>query len=572
MRLTSGAMIVRMRAGAVAVLGALALAAPAVAQDTGVFRVGSEIAVPPSIIGDGTIDAVSVSGVTAGSPQEAAVLAAMNTRIGGQVNWLEMQRGLAAVRALEGVAGARFILERTSNPTRTRLLITVEPTARPADAARFPTLVRTDSSQVTLIVNGAFGAYSDSNPWFGDPQTFTQRSPVATALPTGRRASWGEASVEAGAGAITRIGNSPFYVYGAATAMFTAAAGQDLFTDDTRGLVRVEKLYAGLIFGEKGSGRAVNLSAGRQNFNLGDGFLFSQFSGSANAGPRPGLFLNPRIAFDNAALVDIRFDRLRLRAFYLDPDELEDFESNTHFAGLSAVYNFTPGTRLGITYALIPQSDTRFRQPGGTTIRREGIETIAFEGRLDDPLGLKGLWLQSEYAHQWRASEMRAWGAYGTIGWRSDAGWKPSLSYRYAAFSGDDPATARYERYDPMLSGGLGEWVQGVNFKKLVGNANINVHRIRATAKPSDKLNLTLDLFDFQARELNNLGATPALSTLQSRDIGREITLRGDWFISRKLFLLLVASHAVPGDAIRLATPTGGKAWTTLQASAFWTF
>lgn len=555
----------------VAVLS-LAFAMPVQAQDTGVFRVGSEIAVPPSIVSDGIIDIVTITGVEPGSPLEAAVTAAMNVGRGSPVNWMELQRGLAAVRALDGVAGARFIVERTSNPTRTRLLLTVETAARSADAASFPTLIRTDRSQLTLIANGAFGAYSDSNPWFGDPPTFTQRSPIATDLPTGRRASWLEASVEAGAGGITRVGASHFYVYGAATAMFSAAVGQDLFTADGRTLVRMEKLYAGVIFGEKGTGRAVNVSAGRQNFNLGDGFLFSQFSGSANAGPRPGLFLNPRIAFDNAALVDIRFDKLRFKAFYLNPDELEAYESNTHFAGLSAVYNFTSGTRLGVTYALIPQSDTRLRKPDGTTLRREGIETIAFEGRLDSPLGLTGLWLQSEYANQWRASEMRAWGAYGTIGWRSESGWKPSFSYRYAAFSGDDPATARYERYDPMLSGGLAEWVQGVNFKKLIGNANINVHRIRAMAKPSDKLNLTLDLFDFQARELNNLGATPALSTLQSRDVGREITLRGDWFISRKLFLLLVASHAVPGDAIRLATPSGGRAWTTLQASAFWTF
>jgi hypothetical protein len=549
----------------------MAVAVPAMAQDTGVFRVGSDVAVPPSIIGDGVIDAVAVSGVAAGSSQEAAVLAAMNARIGAPVNWLELQRGLAAVRALEGVADARFIVERTSNPTRTRLLVTIKPAAA-TSAATFPTLIRTDRSQLTLIVNGAFGAYSDSNPWFGDPPTFTQRSPVATDPPTGRRASWLETSLEAGAGGITRIGDSAFYAYGAATAMFTAAAGQDLFTSEGRTLLRMEKLYAGIIFGGKGSGRAVNVSAGRQNFNLGDGFLFSQFSGSANAGPRPGLFLNPRIAFDNAALVDVRFNKLRFKAFYLNPDELEDYESNTHFAGLSAVYNFTTGTRLGVTYALIPQSDSQFRKPDGTSVRREGVETIAFEGRLDSPLGLNGLWLQSEYANQWRASEMRAWGAYGTIGWRSDGGWKPSLSYRYAAFSGDDPTTPRYERYDPMLSGGLAEWVQGVNFKKLVGNTNINVHRIRATAKPTETLNLTLDLFDFQARELNNLGATPALSTLASHDIGREITLRGDWFISRQLFMLFVVSHAVPGDAIRLATPTGGRNWTTLQASAFWTF
>lgn len=550
---------------AAASAAALCLAAPVLAQDTGVFRADSNLAVPPPIIADAVLDDVRVRGAAAESDTARAALAALGARPGMPVNWLALQQGLTAVQAMPGIAGARFHIERTSTPAETVLVLTLSPDATKANV---PDLVKTDRAQVSLILNGGFGAFSDTHPWFGDPGTFTQPGPVATDPPTGRRASWLETSVEAGAGAITRIADSPFYVYGAATAMFTAAVGQDLFTSDARALVRVEKAYGGLIFGEKGSGRAVNISAGRQNLNLSDGFLFSQFSGSANAGPRPGLFLNPRIAFDNAALIDVRFDRLRLKAFHLNPDEL--FETGTRYAGLNATYSFTPGTRLGVTYALIPQSNTRLRLPDGTSIRREGIETIAAEGRVDNLLGLKGLWVQGEYARQRRASEMRAWAGYATLGWRAASGWQPGLSYRYSAFSGDDPATARYERYDPMLSGGLGEWVQGVNFKKLVGNANMNVQRVRLTAKPSDSLNLTLDLFDFEARELNNLGATPALSTLASTDIGREVTLRGDWFVSRRLYLLFVASHAVPGDGIRLATPTGGRAWTTVQASLFW--
>jgi hypothetical protein len=553
-----------------ALASGLAAPMPALAQDTGVFRADSDLALLPSIIASGTLNDVRIVGLEAGSAEARTVLETLGAVQGQPPNWLALQQGLAAVRKLPGVAGARFVIERTTSPVQTVLVLTIEPAAPEKPKLASSDLLKSDRAQVSLILNAAIGGYSDTRPWFGDPQTFNQFSPIATGLPTGRRASWVETSVEAGAGAITQVGSSPFYLYGAATAMFTAAAGQDLFTDEARALLRMEKLYGGIIFGEAGSRRAVNISAGRQNFNLSDGFLFSQFAGSSNAGPRPGLFLNPRIAFDNAVLVDVLFDKARLKAFYLDPDELEDFESNTHFAGLNATYNFTPQSRLGITYALIPRSDVRFGLPDGRNVRREGIETLAFEGRLDSPVGLNGVWLQSEYARQWRASEMRAWAAYGTVGWRSTAGWQPGLSYRFSAFSGDDPTTTRYERYDPMLSNGLGEWVQGINFKKLLDSANVNVHRIRFTAKPTAALNLTLDLFDFKARELNNLGGNPALSVLASRNLGREVTLRGDWFLSRRLYLLLVASHAVPGDAIRLATPTGGRAWTTVQASLFW--
>jgi hypothetical protein len=547
---------------------------PAHAQDTGVFRATTEAALPDAIFRDSRIDEIHVIGADKVDGLAMAARYALGVNPGDAVDWLGLQAGLEAVRAVEGVKAARFVLERTSNPTTTRLTleITVEE-SKPAAQAQFPNLVLNDRARVTLILNGALGAYSDTFPWFGDAATFNGSSPLATNPPTGRRASWGEMTVEAGMGGITQLGRAPVYAYGAATALFSAAAGQDLFTNDTRGLVRVEKAYVGFLYADRPSRTSVNLSFGRQNFNLSDGFLISQFSGSANAGPRPGLYLNPRIAFDMTAILDIKLDTLRLKAFYLNPDELEQFESRTEFAGLNLGWAVSPRTRLGATSIWVPQSDSQFRLPDGSRLAREGVHTLAFDARFDDPFGLKGLWLQSEYARQRNAGRMRAWAAYGAVGYRlQDSGWKPALSYRFSAFSGDDPATPTFERYDPLLSGGLAEWVQGVSFKKLVGNSNMDVHRLRATASPTKKLNLTLDLFDFQARERNNLGGNPALGTLASHDIGREVTLRGDWFAMRRLYLLLLASHAVPGDAIRAAAATDARPWTTLQASAFWHF
>jgi hypothetical protein len=547
---------------------------PAHAQDTGVFRASSDAALPDAIFRDSRIDEIRVVGADTVDGLATAARNALGVNPGDAVDWLGLQAGLDAVRAIEGVKGARFVLERTSNPTTTRLTleITAEDT-KPAAQAQFPNLVLNDRARVTLILNGALGAYSDTYPWFGDAATFNGSSPLATNPPKGRRASWGEMTVEAGMGGITQLGRAPVYAYGAATALFSAAAGQDLFTNDTRGLVRVEKAYVGLLYADRPSRTSVNLSFGRQNFNLSDGFLISQFSGSANAGPRPGLYLNPRIAFDMTAILDIKLDTVRLKAFYLNPDELEQFESRTEYAGLNLSWAASPKTRLGATSIWIPQSDSLFRLPDGNRLAREGVHTLAFDARFDDPLGVNGVWLQSEYARQRNAGQMRAWATYGTVGYRfADNGWKPAVSYRFSAFSGDDPTTSTYERYDPLLSGGLAEWVQGVSFKKLVGNSNMNVHRLRATASPSKKLNLTFDLFDFEARERNNLGGNPALGTLASHDIGREVTLRADWFAMRRLYVLFVASHAVPGDAIRAAAANGARPWTTLQASAFWNF
>lgn len=557
---------------------ALGMAAPVLgqAQDTGIFVATSDTALPPAIFQNSRIDQVTITGLDPASPLAASVRQAFGIRQGDPLEWLKLQQGLTTVRGLDGVGSAVFTVERQANPTRTTVTLAITEAAAAAGApkpARLPTLLRSDRALVTLIANGALGGFSDSNPWFADGATFTKFSPVATGPALGKRASWLEASFEAGAGAITQLGNSPLYIYGAATAMWTASVGQDLFTAEARSMVAVEKLYAGLLYADKAKRRSVNLSVGRQNFTLGDGFLFSQYSGSANAGPRPGLYLNPRTTFDMTGLVNIRLDTVRLQGFYLDPNEIEDLESNTNFAGANINWQVTPKVTLGATYVVIPRSDTRFRLPGGATVPRQGEETVALNLRLDDPVGLDGVWLQSEYAWQWNGDETRAWAGYATLGWRGgDVPWQPSLSYRYSAFSGDDPATPTYERYDPLLGGGLAEWVQGINMKKLFGNANMNIQRVRGTLRPAKKLTLTFDFFDFEARELNNIGGSPALATLKTPNVGQEYTLRGDWAVSRRIFILLIASHAVPGSAITEAAARDAKAWTSLQASVFLNF
>jgi hypothetical protein len=71
------------------------------------------------------------------------------------------------------------------------------------------------------------------------------------------------------------------------------------------------------------------------------------------------------------------------------------------------------------------------------------------------------------------------------------AKWSPTVSYRLAMFSGDDPTTATYERWDPMLSGGTGEqWVQGANHFKVVQDSNVIAHRIQARFRPNPKVEI----------------------------------------------------------------------------------
>jgi hypothetical protein len=80
-------------------------------------------------------------------------------------------------------------------------------------------------------------------------------------------------------------------------------------------------------------------------------------------------------------------------------------------------------------------------------------------------------------------------------------------------------------------------------------------------------MNPTFTWHRLRADELNNQGGNPALSQLQSHDLGEEFTATLRWGIDRNLYLQLVASRAVPGRALK---SIGAEApWSTLQASLY---
>jgi hypothetical protein len=168
---------------------------------------------------------------------------------------------------------------------------------------------------------------------------------------------------------------------------------------------------------------------------------------------------------------------------------------------------------------------------------------------------------------------MSAWAGYAELGFlHRKARWSPSLSYRWAAFTGDDPDTTRYERFDTLYGGGLDHWLQGITINKVLTQANRRSHRIRFNINPLRPLNLTMDLYSHRADELNNLGANPAISTLSSRDLGEEIQLTARWQVNPRVMVLGIASKTFPGEALDSAAGGDAESWNTLQVQLFWGF
>ncbi|RDC67457.1 hypothetical protein DLJ49_21065, partial [Rhodovulum sp. 12E13] len=355
----------------------------------------------------------------------------------------------------------------------------------------FPVIYQDDRSKLTFILNTGAGVYSDINAWFGAPELFNEFSPIAGRLP-GSEAAWGEAYLEFGIGGATRLADSDYYLFGALSGLFSVSRGQDIFTDDDRNFLHPDKGYVGLLYADPETGNTAQLSFGRQTWTLNNGFLISMISGSSNAGERGATYLGPRNTTDFSALATGEFGRTRFSLFYIDPDELEDLESNTTFAGANLGYQFTDAFTMDASLITIPTSDSTYRTPSGEALAREGTTTSGLRA-LYRPTTQDHFWLEGEaYAQSNPDYDMRAEAWYGTAGyiWGSHP-WSPSVSYRYASFSGDDPDTDTYERFDGLMTNGFGNWLQGMAFGKVYRNANLNTHRIQANVSPREGMNLT---------------------------------------------------------------------------------
>ena len=457
------------------------------------------------------------------------------------------------------------------------IVVSLDVSDAPAPEARavlpeggFPVIHQDDRSELTFIVSAGAGVYSDFNPWFGQAELFNEFSPVAGKLP-GDGTTWTEAYVELGLGGVTRVAESNFYVYGAASGLFSMSRGQDIFTDDDRNELHPDKGYVGLLYADRATGNTAQFSLGRQTYTLNTGFLISMISGNSNAGERGASYLGPRNTTDFSALVNGEVGRFRYAMFYIDPDELEDLESNTEFAGVNIGYGLTDALSIDASLITIPNSDSTYRTPAGEALAREDTTTWGLHG-LYRPTTPDHLWLEAEgYRQDNDNYDMEAYAYYGSVGYiRKSSSWSPSLSYRYASFSGDDPDTEEFERFDSLMSTGLGNWLQGLSLGKVYRNGNLNTHRIQANVSPQQAMNVTFTWHQLRADELNNLGANPALSQLQSRDIGDEYTMTLRWSINRNLYWQAVASRAFPGRALKLIG--ADDPWTTLQTSFYFNF
>ena len=478
--------------------------------------------------------------------------------------------GIGKVRAIPGVVAV--IPELTPGDTG-GVVITLRVTFAPGTVGpqppSFPYLFQDADSLLKLKLRSAGMVYANHDAWYGDPPAFVGANPLADA-PSGR--GWGtsaEGYTELGIQGIGPIGPS-VYAYGSLSYILSGTVGQELFTDEPRGFGGIEDAFAGIVTGktwEDGSRLVVNLTAGRQPFQIADGMLIRL--GAGNGFERATLQLNPRNAADNLFMAEARYNTARLQLFQLDPDENEEIDTRTIINGVNLDTGLGTATQIGATYLNVPRSDYGYYTftAVGT---RAGLNVL--DGRfywLPTVEGVSGPYAKSEIAYQWNDENsfpMRAWGGYGEAGYTfATLPWRPTVSYRLSHFTGDDPDTTTYERWDPLLSGGTPEeWVQGINHYKMFQDTNITASRFQARLRPAARWELVPQFWLFSASETNNLGGS--LAQLASRPLGYEVNLTAKYFPSRNVYMQAGVAATFPRTGVTDAILSGLDPWISASA------
>ena len=508
-------------------------------------------------------------------------------RRGETFRQLVAEFGLKRVRQLTSVQSAELKLYETVPSGHVVVVVFVSPSEVGAAAPKkrkgmlasrdvrdFPTIFETDHSKFVFILNGGAGMFSDTDPWFGGyGEAFNGGNPTAEDPLGSGTSTWIEGYIEPGLGGIFQLSDYPLYPYGAVSYLMSGTDGHDIYNSGTWGHGDFEKLYVGVIWSLPWENSLIDASVGKQVYQLRDGFLLSKVPVSTSIGERAALFLGPRLTSENTALVHARAFGFGLDVFLIEPSEIDKIATDTQLAGANLQYQFT-NADAAFTYFHIPQTESIYRMPDGRQLSREGLRTFNPSLSVRKLFGLDGSWIKAEYAYQNHENfDMSAhagyvWGGYQAQNWS----WRPTLSYRWSKFSGDDPDTRTLERFDPLFSGGLGNFLPGIVFSKVYKNANLITNRATFSVKPTDTVELILDYFHHRADELNNLGGIGPLQTLESKDIGQEVTLTAFHYIGKHLFFQGIASVGIPGEAINQAVEGTAKNWHTFQAALYFFF
>ena len=367
-------------------------------------------------------------------------------------------------------------------------------------------------------------------------------------------AQWGEGYVKPGLS--LEYGSAAGAFYGGASGVGSLTVGDGDaggFTDGGDKKLSLESLYggwrSGTLLTESLGEDALDLSAGRQDFQVGDGFLI--WDGNFDNKGDGAYWLGPRSAFELAGLARVNTTPLGGQLFFLSADH---DQGDTELIGANLDYTLSDlglgdESVLGGMYFQITEVDGRF----DAETPREGMQLATI--RLNDVRvpGFQDAGLYAQYAKEFGDGDDVDFDAqafyvepFYDFSWLP---WSPRLSYRFAYFSGDpDPDDEDRKDFDPLFydySRSWGTWTQGeIVGEYLLFNSNQVNHMVHLSATPIEPVSIGALYYHFDLAEDNYFG-TP----VDDKDFADEVNVYVDWTANDNLLVGALSGVAWPGSA-----------------------
>ena len=329
---------------------------------------------------------------------------------------------------------------------------------------------------------------------------------------------------------------------------------------EKRSYLNVDKIYLGWKSGDKISfldKDGLDISVGKQNFQLGDGMVLTD--GNDEANPHKGIYwLDPRTAWNNSAIVRLKSLPYQLELFYLQSNTYildkpeggftDDIYKDDIVGGNFELVDKKLG-KVGVSY---------FKVASSNNPERDGLSVTGIHGRGNPVSTLHNLELAGEVDFQKNNKIAKPIDA---VAWFAEAKyfmpslpWYPTIGYRYSSFSGDKASTTnKNEGWDYLYNGsterGFGYWYQGI----VVGTyetrlSNLDTHFVNLTLIPPVKGGwMKVFYYNYQFNEQNT--AQSFLSTpISSSRFASEWDFILGYSPTQKVDYMLIYGNAKPAQ------------------------
>ncbi|WP_330999412.1 alginate export family protein [Sphingomonas sp. IC-56] len=372
-------------------------------------------------------------------------------------------------------------------------------------------------------------------------------------------------------------------LYGRLSGVASRTFGTDAFDARDEGAVTLDEGYLGL----RTTDRPANydFSAGPRELKLGTGMLIA--NGGVSGFERGALKFGPRKAWEQAVIGRMTTGEATFTGYFVQPRELRSNDGDNQLAGFDMRYDAKSGDYLGFTYINVLRSHSPYARAaagglGPPTIIPDGrdktnVVNLYFRASASEG-PLRNLFATGDLAYEWNNPvDLSAWGARAQIGYLiSETGWRPSLTSTFKIFSGDDPTTARLERFDPLYyEGSPGAWATGSKSSMVFINSNLQAMELALAVQPSRKDAFTLRYAHIRADKLaspiqfgqaTRLISTPSgfnlIAGVTKHHLSDDLFLEYNHIFSQHVFLTAGVSASFPGAGIKASFPGKAPTWT----------